>query len=338
MSDINETQVIIAGKVLTLTGYETAEYTQKVANYINKKLEDCKATASFKAQNKEMQMLLVALNIADDYMKVHERITEVETIIKDKDKEIYNLKHDIVTTQSRLDKADEQVRTLQDKMAESSKKLIQLDAKLRSKEKEEKTEKVNEEKKAERSTGRKTRTRKAETEAKSAEDIQAENAAKNAEDTAKTETVSKTAEDRKPEVPNFDEKRPGPAVKAEEKKTEDQTKTEAAAKPAEDKKEEAVTTSKPAEEKKEEPAKTEDKKEETPKAEDKKPEADIKSEDEKKSESDDKPAEDKKPQFIYKQESLFKYDAPKPVEPRLVKDNDKKSDNRGPVQFPFNKK
>ena len=126
MSDINETQVIIAGKVLTLTGYETAEYTQKVANYINKKLEDCKATASFKAQNKEMQMLLVALNIADDYMKVHERITEVESIIKDKDKEIYNLKHDIVTTQSRLDKADEQVRTLQDKMAESSKKLIQL--------------------------------------------------------------------------------------------------------------------------------------------------------------------------------------------------------------------
>ena len=325
MSDINETQVIIAGKVLTLTGYETAEYTQKVANYINKKLEDCKATASFKAQNKEMQMLLVALNIADDYMKVHERITEVETIIKDKDKEIYNLKHDIVTTQSRLDKADEQVRTLQDKMAESSKKLIQLDAKLRSKEKEEKTEKVNEEKKAERSTGRKTRTRKAETEAKSAEDIQAENAAKDAEDTAKAETVSKTAEDRKPEVPNFDEKRPGPAVKAEEKKTEDQTKTEAAAKPAEDKKEETP--------------KAEDKKPEADnKAEDKKPEADNKSEDEKKSESDDKPAEDKKPQFIYKQESLFKYDAPKPVEPRLVKDDDKKTDNRGPVQFPFNKK
>ncbi len=33
MADMNETQVIIAGKVLTLTGYETAEYTQKVANY-----------------------------------------------------------------------------------------------------------------------------------------------------------------------------------------------------------------------------------------------------------------------------------------------------------------
>ena len=135
MAEANETQVIIAGRVLTLKGYETAEYTQKVANYINKKLDECKTTVSFRSQNKEMQMLLVALNIADDYMKIHEKLAEVETLIKDKDKEIYNLKHDIVTTQSRLDKADEQVRTLQDKMAESSKRLIQLDAKLRSKDK-----------------------------------------------------------------------------------------------------------------------------------------------------------------------------------------------------------
>ncbi len=86
-------------------------------------------------------MLLVALNIADDYMKINEKLAENEQLIKDKDKEIYNLKHDIVTTQSRLDKADEQVRTLQDKMAESSKKLIQLDAKLRTRDKNSKADK-----------------------------------------------------------------------------------------------------------------------------------------------------------------------------------------------------
>ena len=135
MADVNETQVIIAGKVLTLTGYETAEYTQKVANYINKKMDECRNAVSFRSQNKETQMLLVALNIADDYMKIHEKLAENEQVIKDKDTEIYNLKHDIITIQGRLDKADDQVRTLQDKMAESSKKLIQLDAKLRTKDK-----------------------------------------------------------------------------------------------------------------------------------------------------------------------------------------------------------
>lgn len=135
MADVNETQVIIAGKVLTLTGYETAEYTQKVANYINKKMDECRNAVSFRSQNKETQMLLVALNIADDYMKISEKLKENEQLIKDKDTEIYNLKHDIITIQGRLDKADDQVRTLQDKMAESSKKLIQLDAKLRTKDK-----------------------------------------------------------------------------------------------------------------------------------------------------------------------------------------------------------
>ncbi len=272
MSDINETQVIIAGKVLTLTGYETAEYTQKVANYINKKLDECKATASFRSQNKETQMLLVALNIADDYMKIHERNAEVESLIKDKDKEIYNLKHDIVTTQSRLDKADEQVRTLQDKMAESSKKLIQLDAKLRSKEKEAKSESKNaDEKKAEKSSSKRSASAAVSEDEKSASSVKASEEKKN-------ETVAKPAEDKK---------------------------TEAAVKPAEDKKPE--TSAKPAEEDK--------------------------------SGSDEGSSDSKPTHFVYKQESLFKYDAPKPVtEPRLVKDGDRKPDNRGPVPFPFNKK
>ena len=68
-------------------------------------------------------------------MKISEKLAENEQLIKDKDTEIYNLKHDIITIQGRLDKADDQVRSLQDKMAESSKKLIQLDAKLRTKDK-----------------------------------------------------------------------------------------------------------------------------------------------------------------------------------------------------------
>ena len=284
MSDINETQVIIAGKVLTLTGYETAEYTQKVANYINKKLDECKATASFRSQNKETQMLLVALNIADDYMKIHERNAEVESLIKDKDKEIYNLKHDIVTTQSRLDKADEQVRTLQDKMAESSKKLIQLDAKLRSKEKEAKSEAKNtDEKKAEKSSSKKSASATASVDEKSTSSVKAAEEKKN-------ETAAKPAEDKKPEA----------AVKPAEDK-----KPEIAAKPAEDKKPE--TSAKPAEEDK--------------------------------SGSDEGSSDSKPTHFVYKQESLFKYDASKPVtEPRLVKDGDRKPDNRGPVPFPFNKK
>ena len=204
MADMNETQVIIAGKVLTLTGYETAEYTQKVANYINKKMDECRNAVSFRSQNKETQMLLVALNIADDYMKIAEKLIENEQLIKDKDKEIYNLKHDIVTTQSRLDKADEQVRTLQDKMAESSKKLIQLDAKLRTRDKASKNEKEDKEEKSESKAESKSEP-KAETKAESKPEPKAE-----VKPEPKPEPVKEAP---KPEAPKAEDK-PEPAKEA----------------------------------------------------------------------------------------------------------------------------
>ena len=210
MADMNETQVIIAGKVLTLTGYETAEYTQKVANYINKKMDECRNAVSFRSQNKETQMLLVALNIADDYMKINEKLAENEQLIRDKDKEIYNLKHDIVTTQSRLDKADEQVRTLQDKMAESSKKLIQLDAKLRTRDKNSKADKEDKEDKSES----KSEKSEAKSEPKPEPKPEPVKEAPKAED--KPEPIKEAP---KPEVPKAEDK-PEPAKeapKAEEK-------------------------------------------------------------------------------------------------------------------------
>ncbi len=241
MADMNETQVIIAGKVLTLTGYETAEYTQKVANYINKKMDECRNAVSFRSQNKETQMLLVALNIADDYMKISEKLTENEQLIKDKDKEIYNLKHDIVTTQSRLDKADEQVRTLQDKMAESSKKLIQLDAKLRTRDKASKTEKEDKEEKTE--TKSETRS-----EAKSE---------------AKTESKAESKPEPKPEPKT--ESKPEPvkeATKPDAPKAEANPEAPKAEAPKAEDKPEPVKESPKPEESKSEASKEEEKKDE----------------------------------------------------------------------------
>ena len=316
MAEANETQVIIAGRVLTLKGYETAEYTQKVANYINKKLDECKTTVSFRSQNKEMQMLLVALNIADDYMKIHEKLAEVETLIKDKDKEIYNLKHDIVTTQSRLDKADEQVRTLQDKMAESSKRLIQLDAKLRSKDKKSEAVKPQSESKPENRPEPKSEVRpesKPEARPESKPEARPESKPE-----ARPESKPEARPESKPEV------RP-------ESKSEVRTEAKPSTAPAvksEPKSEVRPEANKP------EANKTEVRPESKPEAGSvSKPEA--------------KPEQAKasfqtapKPGPMYKQESLFPDDGVKPVsEPRLVKgDEDRKQDDPKAIQFPFNRK
>ena len=44
MSSKNKTEVLIDGKIYTLSGYESEEYLQRVATYINNKLAELKKT------------------------------------------------------------------------------------------------------------------------------------------------------------------------------------------------------------------------------------------------------------------------------------------------------
>ena len=53
MSSKNNTEVILGGKVFTLSGYESEEYLQKVASYINNKLAEYSKEDSFRRQNAE---------------------------------------------------------------------------------------------------------------------------------------------------------------------------------------------------------------------------------------------------------------------------------------------
>ena len=59
--------------MLTLSGYESEEYLQKVASYINNKLAEYNRVESFRRQPADIQNILVELNIADDYFKAKSR-------------------------------------------------------------------------------------------------------------------------------------------------------------------------------------------------------------------------------------------------------------------------
>ena len=51
MASKTDTEVIIGGRVFTLCGYESEEYLQKVASYINNKLVEYGKVDSFRRQN-----------------------------------------------------------------------------------------------------------------------------------------------------------------------------------------------------------------------------------------------------------------------------------------------
>ena len=131
MAAKTDTEVIIAGKVFTLSGYESEEYLQKVASYINNKMTEYGKVESFRRQPLDTQSVLLQLNIADDYFKAKKQIVILEEEIQTKEKELYNLKHELIASQIKLENSEKNIKSLQHELNESSKKIIRLETELK---------------------------------------------------------------------------------------------------------------------------------------------------------------------------------------------------------------
>ena len=131
MASKTDTEVLIGGKVFTLSGYESEEYLQKVASYINNKIAEYNKIDGFKRQPIDTQNVLLQLNIADDYFKSKKQIELMEEQLSEKEKELYDLKHELIATQIKLENTEKNGKNLQTKLDESSKKIIQLETQVK---------------------------------------------------------------------------------------------------------------------------------------------------------------------------------------------------------------
>ena len=93
MSKKNQIQVVIDGKILVISGYESEEYIQRVSYYINSKLAEFKKMDSYRRQSDDRKNILMQLNIADDYFKAKKQVEILEDHIAARDKEILSLIH-----------------------------------------------------------------------------------------------------------------------------------------------------------------------------------------------------------------------------------------------------
>ena len=131
MAAKTDTEVIIGGKVFTLSGYESEEYLQKVASYINNKVAEYNKIDSFKRQPLDTQNVLLQLNIADDYFKAKKQIAMLEEDIQAKEKDLYDLKHELISTQIKLESAENNVKDMQRELNENTKKIIRMETELK---------------------------------------------------------------------------------------------------------------------------------------------------------------------------------------------------------------
>ena len=131
MASKTDTEVIIGGKVFTLSGYESEEYLQKVASYINNKIAEYNRIDGFKRQPIDTQNVLLQLNIADDYFKSKKQVELMDEQMSEKEKELYDLKHELIATQIKLENTEKNNKSLQGKLDESSKRIIQLETQVK---------------------------------------------------------------------------------------------------------------------------------------------------------------------------------------------------------------
>ena len=125
-----DTEVIIGGKVLTLSGYESEEYLQRVASYINNKLTEYSKLDVFTGQPPDRQNILMQLNIADDYFKARKQIGLLEEELQGKEKELYDLKHELIASQIKLENTEKSLKSVQKELNESSKRIVRLETEL----------------------------------------------------------------------------------------------------------------------------------------------------------------------------------------------------------------
>ena len=130
MSSKNKTEVLIDGKIYTLSGYDSDEYLQLVATYINKKLAELKKLDGYARLSQELKSILLELNVADDYFKAKNQVEMVEEELAQKDQELYDLKHELISTQIKLEDAAKELEALKEQATEYQKQIVKLETEL----------------------------------------------------------------------------------------------------------------------------------------------------------------------------------------------------------------
>ncbi len=128
MASKTDVQVLIGGKIYTLSGYESEEYLQKIASYINNKMGEMNQLPAYKRLGGDYQKILLELNMADDYHKAKKRIEDLEADRDDRQNAEYELKHELISVQMQLEASTKQIDQLKDEINELQKQIVKLEA------------------------------------------------------------------------------------------------------------------------------------------------------------------------------------------------------------------
>ena len=130
-SSKNFTEVLIGGKVFTHSRFESEEYLQRVSTYLNHKITECSNIDGYRRQSAENRSTILALNIADDYFKAKKQGAALEQEVQQKDKEMYDLKHELISTQIKCENLEQELTKLKEEKQKLKLQIVKLDVEMK---------------------------------------------------------------------------------------------------------------------------------------------------------------------------------------------------------------
>ncbi len=131
MSSKNYIDVVIDGKIYNIGGFESEAYLQKVASYINNMILEFKQNESYRVQKVDMQRILLEINIANDYFKAKKQADLLENDLEIKEKEIYDLKHELIISDAKAETAAKERDEALEKIKTLEKEIVKLQSKIK---------------------------------------------------------------------------------------------------------------------------------------------------------------------------------------------------------------
>lgn len=133
MKDQTMTDVLIDGKTYRIAGFESDEYLQQVAGYINRKLIELKKNKEYNHLDLDLRNMLLAINITDDYFKEREKMDDIKNDRELKDKLVLDMKHEIISREDQIADKEKEVKDLNKKLIAAEKKIVELETTLKQK-------------------------------------------------------------------------------------------------------------------------------------------------------------------------------------------------------------
>ncbi|MCR5829421.1 MAG: cell division protein ZapA [Lachnospiraceae bacterium] len=139
MNKKNDAQVIILNKPYTLSGFESDEYLQRIAYFINSTYDEVKKQEFYHTMDLDTKHALLCINLADEYCKIKLRNDELKADLERQADEIGSLRREILEFRSKLEGAAKEHDLLKEKIVEEQKKIVKLETELAAEKKNKKT-------------------------------------------------------------------------------------------------------------------------------------------------------------------------------------------------------